>query len=81
MFQHQLCLFFMQAPFNTVRYMLIGDDSTPSFFTVEPTNGLISMRVGTDLRTDTQTKYIVSHSACVYVTITELCIFPPMPLT
>ena len=52
-----------QAPFNTVTYQLIGDDITPTFFSVDSSTGLISLRQGADLRTDTQSKYTVSYPA------------------
>ncbi|KAL8559117.1 hypothetical protein ACOMHN_046165 [Nucella lapillus] len=77
------------APFNVVRYQLIGDDSTPTFFTVDSTTGLISLRPNADIRTDTESKYfarflaydggVPSLSATAVVSISVLRnLFPPL---
>ncbi|KAK3089813.1 hypothetical protein FSP39_006721 [Pinctada imbricata] len=70
------------APFNVITYSLIGDDSTPTYFFVEPTTGLIRLRQTADLTTDTSSRYVArvvasdggfpSRSATATVLITVL---------
>lgn len=48
----------LQAPFNTLTYSLIGDDSTPTFFSVEPNTGLIRLKSNLDLTTDRVSTYV-----------------------
>ncbi|KAJ8318063.1 hypothetical protein KUTeg_003154 [Tegillarca granosa] len=46
------------APFNTIRYSLIGDDETPTFFEVDSVTGLIRTRANVDLTTDSASRYV-----------------------
>ena len=39
-------------PFNRITYDLIGDDGTPSYFTINDTTGIISLRPNTNLEFD-----------------------------
>ncbi|XP_046579035.1 protocadherin Fat 4-like [Haliotis rubra] len=77
------------APFNVLSFELIGDDSATSFFTINPSSGLITLRNGADLTTDTEIRYIArvlardggvpSRSATSVVVINVLRnLFPPV---
>ncbi|XP_041364042.1 protocadherin Fat 1-like [Gigantopelta aegis] len=46
------------APFNLVKYSLIGDDITPTFFRVDLISGIITLRSHADLTTDLSLKYV-----------------------
>lgn len=39
---------------------MIGDDTGPSYFEIDPEAGDISIRTGVDLPADTEVQYIVS---------------------
>ncbi len=45
-----------QAPYNVIRYEIIGDDSAPTFFSCDPDNGRITVQrdIVTDLTVDYQ---------------------------
>ncbi|XP_046564129.1 protocadherin Fat 1-like, partial [Haliotis rubra] len=47
----------VDAPFNEISLSLLGDSNTPSYFTLSQT-GLISVRSGVNLTTDTRTNYV-----------------------
>jgi len=49
-----------QEPFNKVDYEMIGDDSAPTYFSVGKEQGEIKLRSGVNLKSDTETTYIVS---------------------
>ncbi len=55
-----------QEPFNKVSFELIGDDTGPSFFQLEP-NGDIKLRSGVNLPVDKEIQYTVSHLVLLYV--------------
>jgi len=48
---------FQNTPFGKLSYSLRGDDSGPTFFSINSTSGRISVK--TDLRTDSSTMYTV----------------------
>lgn len=48
-----------RAPFNRVRYTIVGEDSAPAYFSISQETGEI--RVKANLRADSQTKYTVSR--------------------
>lgn len=55
----------LQAPFNTVQYSIIGDDSSPAFFTINPTTGTIIL--SQSVAGDPTDRYNVScrHPSCL----------------
>lgn len=49
-----------QPPFNSINYELIGDDTGPSYFTIDTESGGIAVRSGVDLPADSEVSYVVS---------------------
>ena len=47
-----------QSPFNVITYDMIGDDATPTYFFVNASTGLISLRANTNLEFDGTTVFI-----------------------
>jgi hypothetical protein len=50
---------YFQNPFNHVTYDFIGDDSAPSYFSLDTDNGDIKVREEVDLPADTEITYMV----------------------
>ena len=50
----------LQAPFNSVEYSIIGDDSSPAFFNINPTTG--SIFLSQPIANDPTDRYYVSSS-------------------
>ncbi len=48
----------LQAPFNTVKYAIIGHDAAPQYFHINDRTGLVAVKK--DLRESTDLFYIVS---------------------
>jgi len=53
-------MFVLQAPFNTLTYSIIGDDSAPSYFSVNSTTGNVFLASRVDF--DTLSEYRVCTS-------------------
>ena len=47
-----------QSPFNEITYDMIGDDATPTYFSVDSATGLISLRDNTNLEFDSTTLFV-----------------------
>ncbi|KAH3873302.1 hypothetical protein DPMN_036534 [Dreissena polymorpha] len=50
---------FFQAPYNTVRYSIIGDDIAPSLFAINPSTGMISYASNSNINLDGSSQYRV----------------------
>lgn len=69
------CLFkyiMLQAPYNTLEYDIIGDDSAPTFFRIDAVTGNIFMRdtISNDV---TDTYYVRDLLVLVHVFSQLLC--------
>jgi len=66
----QYLFMIFQDAFRQVQYRMIGDDSTPTFFSVNPLSGVISLR-NVSLQQDTGSVYNVGHSVQHFVSVSK----------
>ena len=59
--------FLFQDPFNVVKYRLIGDDSAPTYFSLDENSGNIAVQPGVELVQDSLTEYTVSYSRNTWI--------------